>query len=136
MAGLVEGPGGLDRQMPLTSHVGPVTDTGQQLRPEPSGGALDVKGAVHRLGLPDAATREEHGAAGDADRRTPRTHVLRMGEGGSAGHQTVEIRRLHHAIAEGVQGLETIIVGEEEEDVGPTRRRRINSRGQQEDREE
>ena len=118
MGGNIEGLLRLGPNVPLAGHVGAVAGLLQVLRPETASLALLFGGPVDLERLPDRAPGVDHRPAGDADRAAPGTHIVGVGEGRSRADDPVEVRRLDLIVAQGVDGLVALVVGEDEEKVG------------------
>ena len=106
---------GLATVVPLAGTPGPVALASQRL-PE------------HRVLLGDAAagvaqveqrsTRVQHGPARHADGAMGAAGNVRVCESRAPGDQAVDVRRRNGTVAECADGVEALVVGEEQQDVG------------------
>ena len=67
--------------------------------------------------MEEGASGVQHGPAGHADRARCAAGYMRLPERDPPFRQLVEVGRLDPWIAQGADGVEALIVGEEEEDV-------------------
>ena len=118
VTGDVEGLLGLRPNVPLPGHVGAIARLLEMLGPETPGLALLLAGPVDLVGLPDETPGVDHRPAGDADRAAPGAHIVGVGEARPRADDAVEVRRLDLIIAEGVDGVVALVVGEDEEKIG------------------
>ena len=102
--------------VPLAGAEGVVAGAPQQLRQhhvrlrDRGTGVLQVE---------QGAAGHQHGAARHAHRRHGAAHDVGTGEGGARAHQPVQVGRVDVGVAERADGVEALVVGEEEQDVGP-----------------
>ena len=105
----------------LTCHlpvkIGGIPGLVQALRPESMGLPLGLEVLVQALHGPEEAAGVQHGAAGDADRAAPGTHVVGVGEEGALSDQSIQVGGVDLTIAGGADGVEALVVGEQEEDI-------------------
>ena len=82
-------------------------------------GRVVVGNALARaLDVEQTAPRVQHGPAGHAHRTAGAARDVGMGEGDAIRHQPVDVGRDDLVIAQGVDRVEALVVGEEEDNVG------------------
>ena len=65
---------------------------------------------------------KEHRAAGHAHRAVMRAHDIGVGKSDALGHETIHVGRDYLVIPQGVDGVEPLIIREQDEDVWLLRR--------------
>ena len=104
--------------VPFADADGRVAGFSKLFRPERRAGR-DVARVQRCEGTVEASARKEHGAARDADRSDRRSHAERVSESEAAVNEAVEIRSFDVAVPECGDGVEALIVTQEEQDVRP-----------------
>lgn len=89
----------------------------EELRPEDAPISFSIEFWVNGLGIPYVTSGNEHGATGDADGRTPRTHVVATSEGGPAGCESVKVWCVDIRVSKCADGLIREVVCKEEQNV-------------------
>jgi len=79
---------------------------------------IGMDGFSRALEVKEGSSGHEHGAAGHTDGAAHGTHDVGVGEGRAISDEHVHVRCFDLGIAEGRDGVESLIVGEEEEDIG------------------
>ena len=94
--------------VPLAGEECPPAGAPENLRPGVLTGELFVA-------MKETAAREHHGPAGDADGAVLPPHAVGPVERGPPGHQRVERRRPDERIAEGVDRVGPLVIGDDHE---------------------
>ena len=124
-AGLLERLGQRRRTVvPLPGREGRITGL-----PEGVGPGLVLQQLL--IDLRERTPREQHGARRHARGALIATLHVGAGESHAALHQAIEVRRLDDRIAQSRDGVGTLVIGEDEDDVGRWRGGQGDRRGKQ-----
>lgn len=98
--------------VPLAADEGGVARLAEGFRP---------RRVAHQLliNVEEVAPGEEHGARGHAGRAVQAALHIGAVEGHTAAHEAVEVRCLDGRVAQRGDGVRALVVGEDEEDIGP-----------------
>ncbi len=103
--------------MPLARHVGSVASRLEVLTPPATLLPFPFAVVVNRVGVPNESTRVQHGATGNTDRSTPGAHVEGVRESRAASSQRIQVRSFDLFGPQSIDRAETLVVGEDEDDV-------------------
>lgn len=101
--------------VPLARSPGPIP-LGAQMLSEHRVGVVD--GHAGLFDVEEGPSGVQHRAAGHAHCRHGAAGDVGVGKGAATGGELIQVRRVNRRVAEGGHSVETLIVGEEEEDVG------------------
>ena len=107
----VEGCGSV---MPFTDSIGAVSQAAQML---PHQGMLRRNGRPPVLEMKEFHTGMKHGPAGHAYRPAGTTGNMGMGKGCSPGYQSIQVGRADGRTAQGPNGIEAHIIGEQKQNI-------------------